>query len=49
MVNADWVADQSIVSAPGRIGMPGFGGFMGAVIPAPYVVEVPGTDIAPVD
>jgi hypothetical protein len=46
MVNADRVADSAIVAAPDRIAMSDSGGFMDAVIAAPYVVEVPKGGIA---
>ncbi len=41
MVNADRVAGSALSAAPGRIAMSGSGGFVDAVISAPYVVEVP--------
>ncbi len=41
MVNEDLVADSATPAALGRIAMSDSGGFMDAVIAAPYVVEVP--------
>ena len=48
MVNADRVADSAISASPGHIAMSDSGSFMGAVIAAPYVVEVPDSDIGDV-